>query len=182
MVWSAGVMDRVSSVTYRVVGSPLSEGCVQYAEFGNVMIARTDGHETAADFRTIEAHLRALAGRTGGGVGLLYVVDHSLGPNPGFAENAKKVLDGTKSVLVGAATVLLPEGFVASLYRSVGMVVLRMVDRRGLVNVSGTVEDAAPWLVERLPYSTHTPSADGLGGAANLLVTTQRARRRLGPA
>lgn len=163
--------------SYRPLTPTGDEDIVQYAELGNVLMARSDGHETGVQFRILETNLRSVAQRNGGKVAILYMVDHSLGPAPGFADHAKRVMSEHEKVLVGVGTVLLPEGFVAALYRSVGAMLVRVVDRRGLITVTNDIGEAASWLVERLPKSLHTPSADALTKSANLLLSAQRAAR-----
>jgi len=152
---------------------------VQYAEVGSVLIARSDGHESEVHFRRLESNLRSVARRTGGKVGLLFLVDHSLGPAPGFVENAKRVLLENESILAGVCAVLLPEGFVAALYRSMGAMLVRLLDRRGVVQVCGNVDEGVVWLVPRLPQSVHRPAPRALTDAANLLLATQRVARRV---
>ena len=163
--------------SYRPLTPTGDEDIVQFAELGNVLLARSDGHETAGQFRMLEANLRSIAQRNGGKVVVLYMVDHSPGPAPGFADHAKRVMAEQEKILVGVGTVLLPEGFVAALYRSVGAMLVRMLDRRGLVTVTNDIAEASRWLVGRLPKSRHSPTADSLAASANLLLITQRTRR-----
>ena len=161
--------------TYREIGPLASDDRVTFAHLGNVLIACTHDHETEHSFSLLEWNLRAVAASNGGKVGVLFVVDHSKGPAPLFIERSKEVMDRTQRVLVAVSTVLLPEGFVASVYRSMGAKLLAMLGMRRIVGVHSTLRDGAAWLLDTMPPGPDRPDFEALVNAAQSVLRVQRA-------
>lgn len=149
-----------------------SDDRADFAHCGNVVIVRAHDQETKRTFALLERHVRSVAESTRGKVCILMIVDHAKGPPPGFVDDAKGVLDRCSSVVAGAASALLAQGFVAAIYRSMGAMLLTLLGRRDAVGVHGSIEEAASWIVARLPRSPHTPDESSLVQAARAMTKT----------
>lgn len=151
--------------------SPLeSDDRAEFASVGNVVIVRAHDQETKRTFALLERHVRSVADSTRGKVAILMLVDHAKGPPPGFVDDAKALLDRCAPILACAASALLAQGFVAAVYRSMGAMLLRLVGKRDVVGVHGSVEEAAAWIVGRLPASASTPEPNEVSAAAAALL------------
>lgn len=139
----------------------------RFASCGNVVFVCAHDRESKETFDLLGEHLRAVASKTGGKVGLAMIVAHEKGPPPGFVDDAKALLDRCASIVVGASCALQAQGFVASVYRSMGAMLLSLMGKRELVGVHGSVEDACAWLERRLPPGPNTPDLASLVSAAH---------------
>lgn len=154
-----------------------SDDRTTFRQLGNVVIACSHDQETPFTFGLLEKHLRHVAATQGGKAGLLFVVDHVKGPPPGFVERANATLDRVGPDLAAASSALLAEGFVASVYRSMAVMLLALVGRRHRIGTHGTLDDAATWLVARLPAGPSTPPPAELVSEARRLLRNTGASR-----
>ncbi len=147
-----------------------------FGRCGHVLVVCAHDQESDRSFALFERHVRTIR-RLHGTAAFLFVVEHQKGPPPGFVERAREVLVRSGDSVSVASTALLAEGFVASVYRSMGTMIIAMIGRRDTFGVHASIEAACAWLCPRLAPGPSAPDAAALAGAARQLLRGGAATR-----